>query len=207
MLKIFYKYLNTFITSINDFNCIIKYISYSLQDLFIEYIESSRFEYLVNKTTSFFITSFNLVTEPIIMVFFWCTYVCISNNDNLTLLGIYTFFVDIHSGDHKHSYIYRYLCPVVLFKEFNNLLCFLVSDYVFYTCLVIILLWSVNERIISCNYSKSRLLSIYNLLTVVNLFNPFKYCIIFHDCGGYNNHKFIYRKNVLLCANYLGFIK
>ena len=197
-LIIFYIIYLNMLNSNNYFNEV--YILYK-QRMFtlLRFFNTKR---SVNNVSNYLISTFNLITEPIVLISLWFLYVWISNVHNLTSFGIYTFFSDLHSGRHKHAYIYRYLCPWVLSVEFTKLISFLPYDFVFCTCAVIFLLWSVNERVISSGYSKSRLLSIYNLLYSINVFNIFKYFIVFHNCGSYNNHKFIYKKNIILCANY-----
>ena len=169
------------------------------------YMDCNDFEALVSYISKSLVRGFNTLTDPVSIIAIWCIYVCISDWYNTTLFGAFTFISSIHSGTHRHSYIYRWMCPVILVKESANLICFLSDDFVFCICTLFVLLWSINERVISSYYCKSRLLSIYNLLLVINFFNPFKYCIIFHNCGSYNNHKFIYKKNVILFCKHLGF--
>ena len=65
----------------------------------------------IKSISSSIVNAFNLITEPITLVSIWFMYICISNVHNTTPFGMLNFFVDLHSGKHKHAYIYKYLCP------------------------------------------------------------------------------------------------
>lgn len=95
---------------------------------------------------------------------------------NYNILGVdfmLDFMVEIHEGSHKHAYIYKWFCPVVVFKTMWDFFSG-VNRILFYAFMMLFFMWIIKEIIFRNRSSNKGLFTAFNKLAVFGLFSKQK---------------------------------
>ena len=88
----------------------------------------------------------------------------------------FIFLVDVHEGNHPHAKYWRYLCPVVVVKDLLQLLDYLCenNNNIMFVITTLFGLFLLNEVVCQDRFLSKKIVSIYNLFLLANIFNPLK---------------------------------
>jgi len=124
------------------------------------------------------------------IIIFWFVYIGYTNPGVMSLSGTDKFLTDIHSGSHKHAYIYSFLCPVVMMGRVDYAVNLATELNLFYASTFMLFCFVLNELLCQDRYLFDKVLSVFNVFIVLNLFNPIKAVVTFNIYTGFNKSLF-----------------
>lgn len=133
----------------------------------------------------------NKITKYWYLLLYLIVFKCVVNYNIMGIDFMLDFMIEIHEGSHRHAYIYRWFCPVIVCKAVWGF-CTGINRTLFYVFVLLFFMWTIKE-VISRNRSSDRgILTTFNKLVVLDFLNKKKLLL------SYNFNQLFLKTTVLI---------